>query len=252
MFVFQSDADGSSIDYTPKKVGEIKVVWALGDSILAGTNTRTIETSSSDNFGAYLAKQIGAEYHDLAVANSTSNDVLYQAKSMGFSDLTIIMVGPNDIFQGRSEEEFKRNIGAIVDEAKPKSRRVVLVGLPDFERLRQNFDSLSIAAQFYKGIVDNRNYVGQFEVFDKIIEKISRDKGVDYLPISQVKFERSDLGADSFHPGTKGHGKIARMLEEKLPGLKYCPNRLRESLRRMRHGRKKWLGLTFMRWCLNG
>ncbi len=204
----------------PQTTNKIEMVCVIGDSIAAGTNSGEICTASKVNFADIMSKQMGASIWNFAAPNSTTYEVLQQAKAMGYCDLAIIEVGANDVFQKTKPFAFKNDLESILEIVKIKAKRIILVGLPDFGQLQKEFNNLLPSSPVYGKIVRNSSNVQMFRDFDKIIEETAKENGVDYLPLFGFKFSRKELGADSFHPGPEGHKRIAQALLSKVPSLK--------------------------------
>ncbi len=107
----------------------------LGDSITQGIGT---EMNSYTHWNARLANQLGDQYAfwNLGLGYGRANDAasdgawLFKAKQ---NDVAVVCFGVNDILQGFSAEEIKRDLTGIVDKLQAAGVKVVLQTVPPFD-----------------------------------------------------------------------------------------------------------------------
>src|SRR2546421_9467536 len=103
---------------------------ALGDSYTIGTGA----SDDAHSWPSIIASRLGAELTNPAVNGFTTLDLIsdelpYVQRVQ--PDLVSILIGVNDLVQGRSTEEYRRSLVTIYDEvAKVPGRRVAAASIP--------------------------------------------------------------------------------------------------------------------------
>ena len=106
-----------------------------GDSITQGIG---VPCNSYDFWGARIARALGERcaVWNLGIGYGRASDAasdgawLYKVKQ---NDLTIVCYGVNDLGQGHSEEEIRRDLATIVDRLKEAGCAVILETIPPFD-----------------------------------------------------------------------------------------------------------------------
>jgi len=106
----------------------------IGDSITQGIGT---PINAYSHWNALLSEKIGHEYAhwNLGLGYGRANDMasggawLYKAKQ---NDILFVCYGVNDILQGFSEEQIKKDLAAIVRSLKQLNKTVILQTIPPF------------------------------------------------------------------------------------------------------------------------
>lgn len=107
----------------------------IGDSITQGIGTKA---NSYLHWNARLSEKIGSEYAfwNLGLGFGRADDAasdgawLYKAKQ---NDIVFVCYGVNDILQGFSEEQIKKNLTTIVDILSKNGKRIILQTVPPFD-----------------------------------------------------------------------------------------------------------------------
>ena len=124
-------------------------------------------------------------------------------------DLVTILIGVNDLVQGRTPDEYRRSLKQIYDQiAEP---RVVAVSIPDW--------SFVPAAADFGGA----DHVGRMTgVFNEVAREEARSRGFEWIDITEVS--RSGVGApgwiasDRLHPGDTQYAAWADVIWDRLRG----------------------------------
>ncbi len=107
----------------------------IGDSITQGCGTTPNKYS---HWNAFLSEMIGEEYSfwNLGLGFGRANDAasdgawLFKAKQ---NDIIFVCYGVNDILQGQSEEQIKKDLETIVKTLKKEGKTVILQTVPPFD-----------------------------------------------------------------------------------------------------------------------
>ncbi len=149
----------------------------LGDSITQGIGT---ERNSYLHWNAVLSGKLGADYSywNLGIGYGRANDAasdgawLYKAKQ---ADLVFVCFGVNDILQGFSEEQIKKDLETIVDTLKKNGKKVVLQTIPPFEFAEKDIEKWQRINEYIKSVLcgkvdmlfDNNPYICKDGKFPK-------------------------------------------------------------------------------------
>jgi lysophospholipase L1-like esterase len=192
----------SSTTVQPKYIGKLKFL-ALGDSYTIGESV-----APSDRWPNQLAAQIRDGKIDLSdpliIARTgwTTGDLLSAmdaAKLTDKYDLVMVLIGVNNQYQGRSEDEYRHQFVELLNRsialADGKADRVVVLSIPDWGVTP--FGRSSDAQQIAKEI-DRFNAINREET------KKTRAAYVDVTPASRQAATQPDLVADDgLHPSAK-------------------------------------------------
>lgn len=160
----------------------------LGDSITQGIGT---PTNSYEHWNAVLARLLGNEYAywNLGIGSARADDAasdgmwLYKAKQ---NDIVFVCFGINDILQGFSAEDVKKNLQTIVDKLKKAGARVIVQTAPPFDFEGEKLTKWKEVNRFIM-----RELNGAELVFDC----------TPYLAISEAEPHLQKYGK---HPGSEG------------------------------------------------
>ena len=125
-----------------------KKIAFLGDSITQGIGT---DINSYEHWNAILAKLLGNEYSfwNLGLGYGRADDAasdgiwLYKAKQ---NDIVFVCFGVNDILQGYSADDIKKNLQTIVEKLHEVGVHVIIQTVPPFnysEEQRRIWDSVN-------------------------------------------------------------------------------------------------------------
>jgi acyl-CoA thioesterase-1 len=173
----------------------------LGDSISAG-----LHLQPDDAFPAVLQRELARRGHPFQLVNAgVSGDttagglrrvdwVLDQRP-----DVLVVELGANDGLRGQDVGPIESNLRAIVQRAKAKGVRVLLLGV----RLPPSLGA---------------DYVGRFEA---LYPRVAQEEGVAFAPffMEHVGGEPALLLEDGMHPNRAGHERIAANLADALGAL---------------------------------
>lgn len=130
----------------------------LGDSITQGIGT---VRNSYLHWNAVLSEKLGDDYSywNLGIGFGRANDAatdsawLYKAKQ---ADLVFVCYGVNDILQGFSEEQIKKDLDTIVDTLKKNGKKVVLQTVPPFEFAEKDIEKWQRINEYIKTVLIDR------------------------------------------------------------------------------------------------
>jgi lysophospholipase L1-like esterase len=167
---------------------------ALGDSYTIGTGA----SDESHSWPSIIAKRLGAELTNPAVNGYTTLDLIrdelpYLERLE--PDLVSILIGVNDLVQGRSPDAYRRSLATIYDEvAKAPERRVAAISIP-------TWSYVPAAADFGgKDRVDKLT-----RSFNEIAEEEARARNFAWVDIGEASTSgigsRGWIASDRLHPG---------------------------------------------------
>lgn len=174
-------------------------VVILGDSLTYGTGA-----GDGEDYASVLASNTGWNVINAGVPGNTSSDGLARlanyldAHASGEQriDLLIIELGGNDFLKHVPESETRSNLKTILDQAKAKNVRTVLVAIPELSIFGAAFGTLS----------DHPLY-----------EKLAKETDTPLVTnlFSEV-LSNNSLKADAIHPNAAGYSQVAAELQNAL------------------------------------
>lgn len=190
---------------------------ALGDSFTIGTGS-----TPEQAFPAGLARRwreagCVVELRNLGVNGYTTDDVTQQELPVfdSFAPVFVTLaVGANDIVRGRSEEDYRTRVRAMLvtltaPRAGRTTPRVITLPQPDW--------SLSPAAASFG---DVRETAAKIERFNQILHEESDAVGaryVDLFPLMRQQAQAGMIAGDGLHPSSAAYDAWAGALAETLP-----------------------------------
>lgn len=167
---------------------------ALGDSYTIGTGA----SDESRSWPSIIASRLGAELTNPAVNGYTTLDLIreelpYLRRLKPY--LVSILIGVNDLVQGRPPEAYRRSLATIYDEvAKVPGRRVAAVSIP-------NWSYVPAAADF-----GGRDHVDMLtRTFNGVAEAEARARHFTWIDIGNASTSgigtRGWIASDRLHPG---------------------------------------------------
>jgi len=164
---------------------------ALGDSY-------TIGTGASDDAHAWpsiIAGRLGAELTNPAVNGYTTEDLIRDELPLFRKlqpDVVTVLIGVNDLVQGRTPDAYRKSLRTIYDEV--KDARVVAVSIPTW--------SYVPAAADFGGAAHVERLTG---IFNTAAREEAETRGfawVDIGPVSTSRVgSRGWIASDQLHPG---------------------------------------------------
>lgn len=194
----------------PGKNGEIRYV-ALGDSYTAGTGI-----AQDQSWPKLLADDLKSDgvkiklVANLAVNSKATKEIISEQLPKFdrlSSTFATILVGVNDFNRGYPKEEFRRNLGVILDHMLTRlpSSRIVVLTIPDF--------SVTPTGATFGNPLENSRGVAEFNKIIKM-EAAKRNLAVvDVYFLSQEMGKDSSLVApDGLHPSEKEYAKWEKII----------------------------------------
>jgi len=192
----------------PVYVGKLRFL-ALGDSYTIGESV-----ASSERWPMQLAARVRGDGIDLsdpiilARTGWTTEDLLAgmdQAKLSDKFDLVMLLIGVNNQFQGRSEEEYRQQFSELLKRAVGLAGgevgQVVVLSIPDWSVMPfgRNFDAKRMS--------------GEIDRFNAICREETVGAGAGYVDVtatSRGATTRPELIAgDGLHPSGEQYGEWA-------------------------------------------
>ncbi len=128
-------------------------------------------------------------------------------------DLVTLLIGVNNQYQGRSQEEyrieFSNLLGKAIEYAGGRKNRVFVLSIPDYSvtPFAQNSDTITIS--------------NEIDAFNAINKQVSQQVSVRYLNITDIsregRYDGEMNAADGLHPSGKQYRKWAVLL---VPAMK--------------------------------
>ncbi|MFO0837103.1 MAG: GDSL-type esterase/lipase family protein [Phycisphaerae bacterium] len=107
------------------EAGNLTRLCVIGDSLSAGIR------DGERTWPRVLAETHGLNVSSLARAGATTDDARRQAEALPENaGVVMILIGGNDVLNGRSSADFERNLNAAVATASRKAAAVVMLELP--------------------------------------------------------------------------------------------------------------------------
>ena len=178
---------------------------ALGDSYTIGTGA----SDDSHSWPSIIAARLGAELTNPAVNGYTTLDLIREELPYLRRlkpDLVSILIGVNDLVQGRSPEDYRRSLTTIYDEvANDPKRRVAAVSIP-------TWSYVPAAADF--GGKDRVEKLTR--TFNAVAQKEARARGFTWIDISQASTSGIStdgwIASDRLHPGDAQYAAWAEVI----------------------------------------
>ena len=182
---------------------------ALGDSYTIGTGA----SSESRNWPSIVARHLGeATEAEVELVNPAVNGYTTQNlidKELGYlkrfkPDVVSVLIGVNDLVQGRSEADYRKSLVVIYDAVAPVER-VACISIPDWA-------DVPAARSFGKPDALRRRTAA----FNAIARQESEMRGFTWVDITEVS--RSGVGkagwiaGDDLHPGDVQYAAWAEVI----------------------------------------
>jgi acyl-CoA thioesterase-1 len=167
---------------------------ALGDSYTIGTGA----SDESHSWPSIIASRMPADLINPAVNGYTTVDLIREELpylSRVQPDLVSILIGVNDLVQGRSSDQYRDSLRAIYDElAQDSGRRVIAVSIP-------TWSYVPAAAGFGgKDRVDRLT-----RGFNEVAEGEARERGFAWVDLTEASTKgigtKGWIASDHLHPG---------------------------------------------------
>lgn len=175
-------------------------VLALGDSLTAAHGV-----APSQAWPALLAQRSGWTVINAGVSGDTSAGALQRLPALleeHSPALVLVTLGGNDMLRHLPQGQTVANLGRMLELAKARGARAVLLATPKPSIAGAIFNNLS-AAEFYRQVA-KEHQVPLIE--DALAEVLSN----------------TDLKADQLHPNAAGHALLAKKIFEALEKIGYA------------------------------
>jgi len=164
------------------------LVWGACDDIGGGWAERLRQYVNKKRNG-------DSEVYVLGVCGDKSKDLLKRIEVENEArdpDMVIIAIGTNDLLAGIEKDEFKRNVGSIIDIVKRKARQIKVLGINRIKKYNNK----------------------RIEEFNKILSDVCKIKKVKFIDVMSV-VDDSDF-VDEVHPNSKAHKKLFDLVKDQL------------------------------------
>lgn len=166
------------------------VVLALGDSITAGYGI-----ARDQAWPTHLAARSGWKIVNAGVSGDTTSNALERLPDLletHLPKLVIVEIGGNDMLRRMDLRQSEANLLAIVDLARERGARVVLLGIPRPSAIGAATGRLA-TAEFYAGIAKRSRSM------------LVEDAVADVLSDAALRL-------DPLHPNEEGHRRLADLI----------------------------------------
>ncbi|RYD71850.1 MAG: SGNH/GDSL hydrolase family protein [Sphingobacteriales bacterium] len=188
-----------------------KTWLALGDSYTIGTSVMPAENyplQTTQMLAASGVKMLPPKI--IAINGWTTGNLIaaLNANAPGNNfDMLSLLIGVNNQYQGRSQQEYKTEftllLNRAIEYAGGRKNRVFVLSIPDYSvtPFAQNLDVASIAKE-----------IDEFNAINKEVSLQTGVKYIDITPISrQGKSDGSLQASDGLHPSGKQYGLWAAL-----------------------------------------
>jgi acyl-CoA thioesterase I len=167
---------------------------ALGDSYTIGTGA----SDESHSWPAIIASRLGAELTNPAVNGFTTLDLINQELRLVQRlkpDFVTILIGVNDLVQGRSPEQYRHSLTTIHDAiAELPSARVAAVSIP-------TWSYVPAAADF-----GGKDHIERLtRIFNEVAREEATRRGFKWIDIGEASTSgigsKGWIASDGLHPG---------------------------------------------------
>ena len=191
---------------------------ALGDSYTIGESV-----AASERWPVQLTARLrerGFTLDDpllIATTGWTTGELagaIEQANPLGLFDLVTLLIGVNNQYRGRSEDEYRQQFHALLQRAIAYAgndpARVIVLSIPDWS-----------VTPFATGMGAEKSSVariaGQIDRFNAINRAETERSGAQYIDITplsrQAAQDRSLLAGDGLHPSGKMYAQWVQVIE---------------------------------------
>ncbi|MBC7868002.1 MAG: SGNH/GDSL hydrolase family protein [Gloeobacteraceae cyanobacterium ES-bin-316] len=193
-------------------VPTLKSYLALGDSYTIGQSVATDQRFPFQTAVLLTAQGISLKQPFILATTGWTTGSLLSALAANPPannyDIVSLLIGVNNQYQGRSQDEYRIEFTALlnkaIDYAAGRKNRVFVLSIPDYSvtPFAQNSDTAKIARE-----------INEFNFINK---QITTATGVSYLDITPISREaRSDvslIAADGLHPSGKQYQRWSALL----------------------------------------
>lgn len=175
---------------------------ALGDSYTIGTGA----SDASRAWPSIVAARLGAELTNPAVNGYTTEDLIRDELPLYARirpDLVTVLIGVNDLVQGRTADAYRKSLVRIYDEV--RNAPVVAVSIPTW--------SYVPAAAEFGGAQQVERLTGAFNQVARDEAQVRGFAWVDLGPVSTSRIgEDGWIASDQLHPGDAQYAAWAEVI----------------------------------------
>ena len=175
---------------------------ALGDSYTIGTGA----SDESRAWPSIIAARLGAELTNPAVNGYTTEDLIRDELPLVRKvkpELVTVLIGVNDLVQGRASDAYRRSLRTIYDEV--AGTRVVAVSIPTWAYVP--------AAADFGGAEQVERMTG---VFNGVAREEAAARGFAWVDLGPVSTSRIGsegwIASDQLHPGDAQYAAWAEVI----------------------------------------
>ena len=181
-----------------------------GDSMVGGCGVEAQSQGFVPRIARHLANRTGrpVQWHAYGKLGATMRRVRFRQlpEIKHHSDLLILCAGSNDVMAGRTADEWKADLTAAIEEARPLADRLVVLG-PG-----QTFNSPALHR-----LAALRAYLLQTtDAQIALSESICKQENVTYFEMAHEPFPAELWASDGFHPNADGYELMATKLVNQL------------------------------------
>lgn len=175
---------------------------ALGDSYTIGTGA----SDAAHAWPSIIARRLGAELTNPAVNGYTTLDLIREelpCVDRVNPDLVTVLIGVNDLVQGRSHEQYRKSLRMIYDAV--AERRVVAVSIP-------TWSYVPAAADF-----GGKDHVERMtDIFNDVAREEAESNGFRWVDLAAASTSgigsEGWLASDRLHPGDAQYAEWAHVI----------------------------------------
>jgi lysophospholipase L1-like esterase len=187
---------------------------ALGDSYTIGTGA----SDAAHSWPSIVAARLGAELTNPAVNGYTTEDLIREELPLFDelkTDLVTVLIGVNDLVQGRSVEAYRRSLTTIYDAV--ATARVAAVSIPIWSYVPAAADFGGAAR------VDRLT-----QLYNAAARELAGARGFAWVDLGPVSTSRIGshgwLAVDQLHPGDTQYAAWAEVIWPPVERLLHQPN----------------------------
>ena len=206
----------------PEQTSQERKIVALGDSITKANNVSKDMPGDNDSYSFAVGTEINSVYQylidsgenltavNLAVSGATSKDVLEnQVPAVANLDPKYItlLVGANDILQGVTLDDFKKNLSEIIIQINVNDATILVGAIPDITKMQQ----ASYPACKENKLGQNLENLGQAYIqnYNSAIREIASQNNLIFVDTFDILGADDVSEVDCIHPNISGQEKLA-------------------------------------------
>ncbi|WP_309103676.1 SGNH/GDSL hydrolase family protein [Microbacterium sp.] len=187
-------------------------IGILGESTAAGCGV----AAHREGFAGALARSLSAtaaapvRWQVVGRHGATASRIRHRLlpRLDGAFDLVVVLAGANDVLSRRSDEEWRDDLTAIVEDLRERSRHVVVAGTPPFA----TFPTLPRTL--------GRYLAARGAELDEVSRQIcDATPGARFAETDAGLVDASFFATDGFHPGAHGYERWADAVADVVPAL---------------------------------